>query len=519
MDRNRRHVRHLISPRLYVAMNGSSAGGILYDVSPGGLSLDVVGPKPPGDRVSLNFEMPETGEHFEGSGRIIWQKEPGNRVGIQFIDLPETSHLKIRSWISARSISAGSLQNMAVQDHSDSTSMQSPPARERATFPVVAHVTSPASPSVPASAMSSPKSSATSPATSPVTSAVLEKGAHETPLVSAPAVAPAVVRQSQTSPPQLYPKAGLPTIDDRGVQELRSLFSNHVLEEPLAEFDEHRESNSPDWKQVRQWLSVAGVILLTMMFLATAIKIFSSPEFSAGVTYQAVKSMLADGAAKLMESPASRQAANSRVSTLKAQPANQPKAPVATYDPGPATAPSVNNTDENKTGAAKPPDDRFEVTDALHGRRFLPRTSTNLIVQFQRPGGFKPVDDSANGNPAQVQASATQPSSATNLLAPASNSQLGRVLRESSGERPVMEAMPDYPSIALQQNVQGRVVLTAVIAIDGTLKDVRILSAPSLLDTTVLGAVKTWRYQSHFRNGQPVEVVTEIVVDFSITSK
>ena len=82
-----------------------------------------------------------------------------------------------------------------------------------------------------------------------------------------------------------------------------------------------------------------------------------------------------------------------------------------------------------------------------------------------------------------------------------------------------MEAMPDYPPIALQKNVQGRVVLTAVIAKDGTLRDVRILSSPSLLDATVLGAVRTWRYQPHFRNGQPVEVVTEIVVDFSITTK
>ena len=495
MDRNRRHVRHLITPRLYVAMNGFTAGGILYDVSPGGLSLDVVGPKPPGDRVLLDFDMPETGEHFEGSGRIIWQKEPGNRVGIQFIDLPPSSHLKIKSWISARSISAGSLQNTVVQDRSDTTFMETPESLlERTAAPV----------------------------TSLVRSAVLERAADKPSSISVPAGATTLISQPLATPPQGPSNAALPKVADHGVQKLRPLFSQHVVAEPQTEFAERSEKNPPSWSHVRQWLVTAGVILFAVMFLATTIKIFSSPEFTAAMAYRAVKSMFANGVAKLMESPASRQAAKSRVSSLNAQPVTEPKAPPASHDSRPATTPSANSTDVNKPGAAKAPapDDRFEVTDALHGRRYLPRTSTNLIVQFQRPGGFKPVDDSASVSTTAAPGQASpSPSAATNLLAPASSLQLGRVLRESSGERPVMEAMPDYPPIALQQNVQGRVVLTAVIAKDGTLGDVRILSPPSLLDATVLGAVRTWRYQPHFRDGQPVEVVTEIVVDFSITTK
>lgn len=491
MDRNRRHVRHLITPRLYVAMNGSSAGGILYDVSPGGLSLDVVGPKPSGDRVLLNFEMPETGEHFEGSGRIIWQKESGGRVGIQFIDLPATSHLKIKSWISARSISAGSLHNTVVQDRADTTSMDSPES-------LVAR--------------------AAAPVTSPVSSAVLERVSNKPASISTPAAATTFVSQPLATPRPELSSPAPPGFVDHGAQELRSLFSQPVLREPQPEFAEPLENNSPDWRQVRQWLLVAGVILFALMFLATSIKIFSSPEFTAATAYRVVKSMFANGVAKLMESPASREAAQSRVSSLNTHPAIESKAPLAAHDSRPVTTPTANNTDINKAGEAKvpAPDDRFEVTDALHGRRYLPRTSTNLIVQFQRPGGFKQVDDGPSGNSAPGQASAFP---ATNLLAPTSNLQLGRVLREASGERPMMEAMPDYPPIALQNNVQGRVVLTAVIGKDGALSDVRILSAPSLLDATVLGAVKTWRYQPHFRDGQPVEVVTEIVVDFSITTK
>ena len=106
------------------------------------------------------------------------------------------------------------------------------------------------------------------------------------------------------------------------------------------------------------------------------------------------------------------------------------------------------------------------------------------------------------------------------LLAPPANRLIsGRVLRESSGELPILETMPEYPTVALQSNVQGRVFLTAVINKDGTLKDVRLLSSPTVLDFTVLEAVRTWRYQPHYANGEPVEAVTEIVVDFSITTK
>ena len=80
-----------------------------------------------------------------------------------------------------------------------------------------------------------------------------------------------------------------------------------------------------------------------------------------------------------------------------------------------------------------------------------------------------------------------------------------------------MEIIPEYPTFALQTNVQGRVVLNAIIATNGSLHDVRLTSSPSMLDATVLDAVKKWRYQPHYENGEPVEVETEIVVEFSIS--
>ena len=75
LQERRRHERQLVSPRPYVAVNGSSSGGMLYDVSEGGMALDILGPRPASDNVLLNFDLAEISEHFEAKGRITWAHE------------------------------------------------------------------------------------------------------------------------------------------------------------------------------------------------------------------------------------------------------------------------------------------------------------------------------------------------------------------------------------------------------------------------------------------------------------
>jgi TonB family protein len=94
---------------------------------------------------------------------------------------------------------------------------------------------------------------------------------------------------------------------------------------------------------------------------------------------------------------------------------------------------------------------------------------------------------------------------------------VGQVSKKFSGEAPVVDAVPEYPTLALDANIQARVVIDAVIAANGTLRDVHLVSPPSMLDATVLEAVKKWRYRPHYENGKPVEAKTQIVVEFSIT--
>ena len=110
------HERQAIAPRLYVILHGSNSDGILNDVSEGGAALDIVGPKPEGEYLLVDFEMSETGQRFEATGRITWQDETGKRVGVQFVDLPEASRSHIRQWLSIKSASSEPSQSAIVQD-------------------------------------------------------------------------------------------------------------------------------------------------------------------------------------------------------------------------------------------------------------------------------------------------------------------------------------------------------------------------------------------------------------------
>ena len=73
---------------------------------------------------------------------------------------------------------------------------------------------------------------------------------------------------------------------------------------------------------------------------------------------------------------------------------------------------------------------------------------------------------------------------------------------------------PIYPETARQANVQGIVILEAVIGTDGTVIDVHAVSGPDELTPAALDAVKWWRFEPYLVNGQPVQVKTRLAIDF-----
>lgn len=75
---------------------------------------------------------------------------------------------------------------------------------------------------------------------------------------------------------------------------------------------------------------------------------------------------------------------------------------------------------------------------------------------------------------------------------------------------------PVYPSLAKQMHIQGAVELQANIGTDGTIKSVKVISGESVLARAAIDAVKQWKYKPYYLGDQPVEIQTQITVNFKI---
>jgi periplasmic protein TonB len=73
---------------------------------------------------------------------------------------------------------------------------------------------------------------------------------------------------------------------------------------------------------------------------------------------------------------------------------------------------------------------------------------------------------------------------------------------------------PQYPMIAKQLHIQGVVILKAVISREGRIEQAETVQGQDLLSRAALEAVRQWKYRPYDLNGEPVEVETQITVNF-----
>jgi protein TonB len=73
---------------------------------------------------------------------------------------------------------------------------------------------------------------------------------------------------------------------------------------------------------------------------------------------------------------------------------------------------------------------------------------------------------------------------------------------------------PIYPMIARNMRLSGTVRLRAVIATDGSVQNLEVLSGSEILARAARQAVEQWRYRPTLLSGVPVEVETYITVTF-----
>src|SRR5438270_8404306 len=144
--------------------------------------------------------------------------------------------------------------------------------------------------------------------------------------------------------------------------------------------------------------------------------------------------------------------------------------------------------------------------------------SVDEVAVVQRPSG--------SANPA-LETAPDAP--AVNQLTPRSNAMLPASIMASTTVAPelspiqsqgvtegklVKKVLPRYPEMARRAGVAGDVVINATIAMDGTLRNIRVMSGSPLLREEAVNAARQWRYSPYKPGGKPVETETRITVSF-----
>jgi periplasmic protein TonB len=178
----------------------------------------------------------------------------------------------------------------------------------------------------------------------------------------------------------------------------------------------------------------------------------------------------------------------------------RPRAAHAPLTPARFTMP----TDIPKT-IANIVDDPPEVVGALLGAGHTAGDTTSLLTAILG------ASESTSRPPAVVSHPGPKPNTAVEASVP-------KRIRTSSLElaRLVHRVEPVYPPIAKLAHVSGTVELTAVVGTDGRIRELKALSGNPLLIRAAIDAVSQWIYAPPILNGERVEVIAPVTVNFRL---
>lgn len=173
-------------------------------------------------------------------------------------------------------------------------------------------------------------------------------------------------------------------------------------------------------------------------------------------------------------------------------PAHATKNPVATAKN--SSQPAVPETPAvTATRTVLPPLD-VEVIAGDNHHTVRPRSNVTK-VQVAKVPGVQP----------EAPAASITSKAATHEVVPAAATHL-----------PQTEIHATYPVLAQHMNVQGSVVLEALIGTDGMIENVRVLRGPAILSSAAQQAVREWKFKPIYQHGQAVESKATITVNFTI---
>jgi protein TonB len=214
-------------------------------------------------------------------------------------------------------------------------------------------------------------------------------------------------------------------------------------------------------------------------------------------------------------------------------------APAPTFSPvaAPSTgtagrASSVTQTSAPKTAGVAPPEKPSAgaadspVTRIAANIAASPEPETKepnaapIRVKTTRAKTPAPGEESAPPLPSPLAVASANDHSLSGLMASASTSvprpslATVRISQGVSQGLLIKRVQPKYPPAALAVRAQGAVQIEATINKEGSVTNLKVLSGDPVLARAALEAVRQWRYKPYYLDGDPVEIQTQITVNF-----
>ena len=150
----------------------------------------------------------------------------------------------------------------------------------------------------------------------------------------------------------------------------------------------------------------------------------------------------------------------------------------------------------------------------------VPKSSAPLIVKGGETGAVR-SQESQEAPSLAVTAQADNKALAgiigtTSAALPKQPQQTLRVSQGVSQGLLVKRVTPLYPQQARQMRLEGAVLLLATIGKSGDVTNVKQLNGDGILGRAAADAVRQWKYKPYYLNGEPIEIQTQITVNFRL---
>ena len=280
----------------------------------------------------------------------------------------------------------------------------------------------------------------------------------------------------------------------------------------------------------RIFLAIAAVVLVAVAGYFGWTQLHGKPSTPAFVSKPA--------SSEPVRTPAPTRPAQVQPAVPSAPVASSPSSQTALPQSSAADAQPSTNDDASDDSTSEKPDAGLAAANSKTSSSAAPsttKTAPSSSKPAAQPDDATPIvlkSGSIKSSAKPAPADTAAPSMVGLAAAGGSDGSLSNLVGGDHAAKPILQTLtisqgvsqglllkkvqPVYPPSALRMRTEGAVKLSATVGKTGSITTVKVISGEPLLGQAAMEAVKQWKYKPYLLNGDPVEIQTEVTINFKL---